>query len=158
MQLKLLALLGALALAPIASAQNNTIVVIDNLVEIINIFPKCSLQCLSDVIDLNRCRVADLECICHWDLHITDNLSSCMTRGPCKGTHNDVRARVWDFCHRFDENPPAEEVEAARKLMRERIKDQSDYLDHYGGGSGTAAGPGTTVVGAVVAAAAALII
>lgn len=99
MQLKLLALLGALA--PIANAQNktvvpqnntlvsqnNTIVITDNLVDIINNFPSCSLPCFSDAIHLNRCRVKELDCVCHWALVMSDDLTPC-TRKQCKGSHN----------------------------------------------------------------------
>ncbi|KAI2769936.1 hypothetical protein F4815DRAFT_489443 [Daldinia loculata] len=173
MQLKLLALLGALA--PIANAQNktvvpqnntlvsqnNTIVITDNLVDIINNFPSCSLPCFSDAIHLNRCRVKELDCVCHWALVMSDDLTPC-TRKQCKGSHNDVRARLWDFCHRWDEHPPAAEVEAAQILMRKRIVDQYDWLDRPTGrgrsGGRTVAEPDLTVMGAAVAVAAALMV
>ncbi|KAI1657680.1 hypothetical protein F4813DRAFT_389417 [Daldinia decipiens] len=161
MQLKLLALLGAIV--PITSAQNNTvaqnytITITDNLVEIIHLFPRCSLPYLSDLIYLQRCRVKEFDCICNRVIDITDNLKHCM-HGGCNGTHNDVRARMWDFCHRLEENPPAAEMEAARILMRKRVRDQFDWLDRPIGEGRTVAEPDITVMGVAVAAAAALMI
>ncbi|KAI0106721.1 hypothetical protein F4814DRAFT_451933 [Daldinia grandis] len=170
MQLKLLTVLGALA--PIVSAQNNsisaqntaasiqngtTIIINDNLVDIITAFPRCSLTCFSDAIHLNRCRVKDFDCVCHWAFVLTDNLRPCMAK-KCQGVHNDARARLWDFCHRWDDKPPAAEIAAAKILMRKRIVDPDDWMDRPRGGDSILVEPDMAVMGAAVAAAAALMI
>ncbi|KAI1475641.1 hypothetical protein F4774DRAFT_428767 [Daldinia eschscholtzii] len=170
MQLKFfttLTLLGATAVAPLTTAQNtttnnndsnttapSTIVIKDNLVDIINNFPGCSLDCLSFTMDRARCRVADLNCQCKYVWWIVDILSSC----PCvlaPSTHNDIRARMYDLCHRWSEHPPPEEVEAAKLRYRKRVVDRRDWIDAPRGKGRTTAERGLALMGGAIAAVAA---
>ncbi|KAI1799745.1 hypothetical protein F4811DRAFT_557518 [Daldinia bambusicola] len=147
MQLKFLttvSLLGALA-----TAQNNiiitnndhnnngnnndtepgTIIIKDNMVDIINLFPECSLPCISDTMNIVRCRVGEFDCNCKWIWGIVESLRATCSKDQCAGVHNDIRARMYDMCHRWWENPPPEEIKAARILYRKRVVDYRDWID-----------------------------
>ncbi|KAI0377682.1 hypothetical protein F5Y04DRAFT_175059 [Hypomontagnella monticulosa] len=112
MQFKLLALSF---LAALAVADN------DNLSEIIDDFPDCSLPCFAQKADDSGCQTTDFNCVCHNQLEIAARMGGCVS-DYCGTLDNfNVGARLGELCERWRDDPSTTEVAAATSAIASQV-------------------------------------
>ncbi|KAI2630225.1 hypothetical protein GGS26DRAFT_102973 [Hypomontagnella submonticulosa] len=146
MQLKLLALS---LLTALAAADN------ENLSEIVDDFPECSLPCFAQKADDSGCQTTDFSCVCNKQVEIAARMGGCLS-DYCDTLDNfNVGARLGELCERWDDHPSPTEVAAATSALASQVTAASATVKPKNAAGGFE--PQVVMAGAAAAAAVLLI-
>ncbi|KAI0837671.1 hypothetical protein F5Y06DRAFT_71443 [Hypoxylon sp. FL0890] len=147
MQLKFLALsfLAAVVLAD------------DNLSDIVDDFPVCSLPCLGQAATNKGCSTNDISCICNHQSDIAAQVGDCV-KDYCGIIDNfNAGKELSDLCQRWNDHPSSTEVAAATSALGHEVASASATVKPKKDAAGSLEA-GMVMVGSVAAVAAALLV
>ncbi|KAI2469797.1 hypothetical protein F4781DRAFT_431013 [Annulohypoxylon bovei var. microspora] len=123
----------------------------NNLTELVNGFPDCSLPCFAQSVNAKGCGTTDLSCICGKQVDITVKLGGCLNKYCDSSDRKDVPDKLFDLCDRYNEKPSSTEVAAATSALASHVTAASATVTPKSGAGSLE--PGMVMAGAVAAAA-----
>ncbi|KAI1413159.1 hypothetical protein F5Y13DRAFT_161710 [Hypoxylon sp. FL1857] len=129
----------------------------DDLSEIVDDFPDCSLPCLGQAVTDKGCSTSDIGCICNRQTDIAIKMGDCV-KDYC-GIINNFNSgkQLADLCNRWDDHPSSTEVAAATSALASEVASASATVKPKKDAAGSVEA-GMVMVGSVAVAAAALLV